>query len=124
MKCIHGFEVIQCPTCRIDNLSVPPIYSRLMRDSQNDLRAENPHFKKHIALKDEFMNDLMNRNKFKTPIFLRLLNKPRPPKMRFNFRKNSFNKELDKYSLNRLDKFNLLKKIELKKPDLDLDFED
>ncbi len=123
MRCIHGFEESECPTCRIDRVSIPPISANLRKDFTNYLKAENPSFKKHLTLKNEFENNLMNRKKFPQPIFTRSLPKPNTIIKR-RFQNNTLLEKLDHYSLNHLDKFNILKKVELKKPELDLEPKD
>ncbi len=124
MRCVHGFEENECPTCRIDKLSLPPISAKLIKDNKNDLKAENPYFKKHLSLKDEFVNDLMNSHKFKQPIFSKLLPKLNTLNLTPSFKESLFTKELEKHSLNQLDTFNILKKVELKKPELDIQSKD
>ena len=123
MRCIHGFEENECPTCRIDKVSNPPISANLRKDFINHLKAENPYFKKHLALKNDFVNNLMNRKQFSQPIFTRALAKPNVLLTR-RIQDNAFLKKLDEYGLNHVDKFNILKKVELKKPELDLEHDD
>ena len=124
MQCIHGFEENECPTCRIDKLSAPPISNKLIKEFKNELKAENPYFKKHLSLKDEFVNTLVNSQKFEQPIFSNLFPKPNTLNLNSNFRQNLFTEELEKYSLHQIDKFNVLNKVELKKPELDIQSND
>jgi hypothetical protein len=123
MRCIHGFEESECPTCRIDRVSIPPISANLRKDFTNKLKAENPYFKKHLAFKNEFENNLMNRITFSQPTFTKSLSKP-DTLLKKRIQDNVLLEKLDGYSLNHLDKFNILKKVELKTPELDLERED
>ena len=123
MRCIHGFEESECPMCRIDKISIPPISVNLKKDFTNHLKAENPYFKKHLALKNEFENNLINRKKFSQPTFTKSLPKP-DTLFKRRIHDNPLLKKLDSYSLNHLDKFNILKKVELRKPELDLEHKD
>ena len=120
MQCIHGFDESECPKCRINKITVPPISTTLKKNHKNKLRAENPYFKKHLALKNDFEFNLMNRNKFSTPIFADLL-----PRLNGMIKPRPYNtallKKLDIHSLKHLDKYDILKKVELKKPELDLE---
>jgi len=124
MRCIHGFEENECPTCRLDKISIPPISATLNKKNSNKLKAENPYFKKHLRLKNDFENNLMNINKFSQPLFTNLV--PRPNRLNFKsgFQNELLLKKLDEYSLDQIDKFNILKKVDLKKPELDLESED
>ena len=124
MLCIHGLDESECPICRINRITIPPISATLRKNYKNKLKAESPYFKKHLALKNDFENNLINRNKFSPPIFADLL--PRINGM--NFKPRRYNtallKKLDKHSLEHLDKFDILKKVELKKPEFDLESKD
>jgi hypothetical protein len=123
MRCIHGFEESECPTCRIDRVSIPPISANLRKDFINNLKAENPYFKKHLALKNDFENNLMNRINFSQPTFTKSLSKPDTIFIK-KIQDNALLEKLDHYNLNHLDKFNILKKVELKTPELDLEPKD
>jgi len=124
MRCIHGFEENECPTCRIDKVSIPPISTTLRRENTNKLKAENPYFKNHLALKNEFEQNLLNRNKFSPPIFANLLPRPNGIKFRSHLQNKTLLNNLEEHSLNHIDKFNMLKKVKLKKPELDLEPKD
>ncbi|TFF84522.1 MAG: hypothetical protein EU552_00405 [Promethearchaeota archaeon] len=121
MRCIHGFEENECPTCRIEKISIPPISSNFRKDDTNKLKAENPYFKKHLAIKNEFENNLLNRKKLSQPIFSNLLPKINGMTINSRTQNDTLLKTLDQYSIDHLDKFKILKKVELKKPELDLE---
>lgn len=123
MRCIHGFEESECPTCHIERITIPPISANLRKDFISNLKAENPNFKKHLALKNEFENNLMNRRNFSQPTFTKSLSKP-DTLFKKRIQNNTLLEKLDHYSLNHLDKFNILKKVKLKKPELDLEPKD
>lgn len=124
MRCIHGFDESQCPTCRIDKVSIPPISTKLTKENRMNLKAENPYFKQHLAHKNEFENSLININKFSSPLFKSLV--PKPTRLNFNpsVQNETLFKKLDEFSLHRMDKFNILKKVDLTEPKLDLEQKD
>ena len=124
MQCIHGFEENQCPTCHIDKVSIPPISTKLIKENRTNLKAENPYFKEHLTYKNEFENNLININKFSSPLFKSLVPKPTRLNFKPSFQNEILFKKLDEFSLHNLDKFNILKKVDLKEPKLDLEQKD
>jgi hypothetical protein len=120
MRCIHGFEENQCPTCRIDKVSIPPISTKLIKENRKNLKAENPYFKEHLAHKNEFESNLRNINKFPSPLFKPLVPKPTG----LNIQNETLFKKLNEFSLHKIDNFNILEKIDLKEPELDLEPKD
>ncbi|MEJ2296189.1 MAG: hypothetical protein P8Y23_15670 [Candidatus Lokiarchaeota archaeon] len=124
MRCIHGFEENQCPTCRIGKVSIPPISTKLIKENRMNLKAENPYFKEHLANKNEFENNLMNINKFSSPLFRPLVSKPTRLSFNPSIQNETLFKKLNEFSLHKIDNFNILEKIDLKEPELDLEQKD
>jgi hypothetical protein len=86
-----------------------------------NLRPENPFFKKHLASKDQIDEDLSKNNKLLHPNLINPLPTPNLINTIPNFENKEFIKKLDDLSVDKLDKYGVSKKIDLENPDLVLD---
>ncbi|MFX0074940.1 MAG: hypothetical protein ACFE96_05825 [Candidatus Hermodarchaeota archaeon] len=121
MPCIHGLDDSNCPICRMTKSTVPrtPILNNDVKIE--NLRPENPFFKKHLASKNEIDEDLAKNNKLLVPNLINPLPNPNLINTIPNFENKVFIKRLNDLSIDKLDKYEVSKKVDLEKPDLRID---
>ena len=123
MPCIHGLDEINCPTCRISNSVLPK--TDLVRDNTNNdfLKPMNPHFVKYVKLNAEFENTVkISQDHFKFNLI-----KPIPTPKLINdipqFENQFFNKQYSELKIESFDNFQVVKKTELGKSEIELEKE-
>ena len=86
-----------------------------------NLRPENPFFKKYLANKNQTEEDLNKTNKILQPHLINPLPTPNLINKIPNFENQEFSKKLDGLNIEKLDIYGVSKKVELENPNLKLD---
>jgi len=86
-----------------------------------NLRPENPFFKKHLSNKNQNEEYLTKSNKALQPMLINPLPNPNLINRIPNFESKELIRKLDELDLDRLDTYGVSKKVNLKKPNLKLD---
>jgi DNA phosphorothioation-dependent restriction protein DptG len=121
MPCIHGLDDNNCPICRMAKSTVPRTPIRKDEAIIENLRPENPFFKKYLASKDQIDENLTQTNKLLHPNLINPLPTPNLINKIPNFENKEFIKKLDDLGIDKLDKYGVSKKVDLENPDLILD---
>jgi hypothetical protein len=123
MSCIHGLDNNNCPICRISKSTIPntPIAKNPVKIE--NLRPENPFFKKYIENKKQSEEYLTKKNALLKPNLINPLPVPNLITKIPNFENNDFMKKLDALDLKGLDPHGISKKIKLESPTVKLDEE-
>lgn len=120
MTCIHGFDEISCPTCRMVKSSMPTNQNKIDLLYNDDLKPYNPLLEEMNRKKEDILNNLTPHNtRFKldsinTVPEAKLLN--RTP----NFENKMFSERLSELNIDKSDLFQISKKVTLAKPELEL----
>ncbi|MHA1256470.1 MAG: hypothetical protein ACTSPS_12805 [Promethearchaeota archaeon] len=121
MPCIHGLDNNNCPICRMTKSTVPR--NHILNDETNieNIRPENPFFKKHLSNKNQTEEYLTKSNKLLHPHLINPLPTPNLINTIPNFESKEFVKKLDELDIKRLDTHGISNKVKLEKPNLKLD---
>jgi len=66
MTCLHGFDEINCPTCRMVKSSLPTNQDKIDLQNNNDLKPLNPLMEEINRKKESIVNNLTpNNTRFK-----------------------------------------------------------
>jgi len=120
MTCIHGFDEINCPTCRMVKSSIPTNQDKIDLLYNNDLKPYNPLMEGKNRKKMEVLNNLTPHNthfkldSINTVPEASLLN--RMP----TFKNKMFSERLSELNLDKSDLFQISKKVPLENPELKL----
>ena len=121
MPCIHGLDNNNCPICRMAKSTIPltPIHDNTAKIE--NLRPENPFYKKYLSNKNRLVEDLTKNNNVLHPNLINPLPTPSLINTIPNFESKEFNQKLDELNINRLDKHGVSKRVKLEDPNLKLD---
>lgn len=86
-----------------------------------DLRPENPFYKKYLTNKNQIEKDLSNSRNLLQPHLINPLPTPNLINKTPNFENKEFINKLDELKIERLDKYGVSKKVELESSNLKLD---
>jgi len=86
-----------------------------------NLRPENPFYKKYLANKNQTEEDLTKNNNLLQPHLINPLPTPNLINKIPNFENKGFINKLDELDIERLDKYGISKKVKLESSDLKLD---
>jgi len=86
-----------------------------------NLRPENPFFKKYLSNKNRAEENLIKNNKLLQPHLINPLPTPNLINAIPNFENKELIKKLDELDIDRLDKYGVSTKVKLEKPKLKLD---
>lgn len=86
-----------------------------------NLRPENPFFKKHLSNKNRTEDYLTNSKKILRPNLINPIPKPNLINSIPIFENKELVKKMDELDIQRLDIYGVLKKVNLEKPNLKLD---
>ena len=121
MPCIHGLDSNNCPICRMTKSTIPRTPITNNKVNVENLRPENPFYKKYLAEKNQTEEDLTKNNNLLQPHLINPLPTPNLINQIPNFENKEFIDRLDDLNIKRLDKYGVSKKVKLKSPDLKLD---
>ncbi|NHJ22216.1 MAG: hypothetical protein EAX91_14820 [Candidatus Lokiarchaeota archaeon] len=121
MLCIHGLDNNNCPICRMTKSTIPqtPILNNAAKIE--NLRPENPFFKKYLSNKNQTEEDINISNKTLQPNLINPLPTPNLINRISNLENKEFAKKLNDLDINRLDKYGVSKRNKLENPNLKLD---
>jgi len=121
LPCIHGLDNNNCPICRITKATVPrtPVLNNAAKIE--NLRPENPFFKKYLSNKNQTEEYLTKSNKLLQPHLINPLPTPNLINTLPNFESKELITKLDELDIERLDTYRVSKKVKLEKPNLKLD---
>jgi DNA phosphorothioation-dependent restriction protein DptG len=88
-----------------------------------DLRPENPFYKKYLANKNKTETDLNNRGNLLQPHLINPLPTPNLINNLPNFENKEFVNNLNELNIEKWDKYGVSKKVKLESPNLKLDDE-
>lgn len=118
MPCIHGFDEINCPTCRIIRFTIPK--SCIKIESKDGIRPNNSFSKLNLndedKLYEELKTSLPNFNKNIT----NLITTPRTLNNLPNFENKMLLERLDETDISKSNIFKFSKKTSLANPELEL----
>ena len=121
MPCIHGLDRNNCPICRMTKSTVPRTLIPNDTAKIENLRPENPFYKKYLVNKNQTGEDLTKTGKLLKPHLINPLPTPNLINTLPNFENNELIKKLDGLNIERIDVYGVSKKVELENPNLKLD---
>ena len=123
MLCIHGLDNNNCDGSAwgTSQSNYPPIVKN--SGKIENLRPENPFFKKHMENKKQSEEYLTPKNTLLSPNLINPLPVPNLINSIPNFENKDFMKKLDALNLEGLDPHGISKKIKLESPTVKLDEE-
>ena len=120
---MHGLDNYNCPICRMTKSTVPRVPISTDTAKVEDLRPENPFYKKYLANKNQTERDLSKSKNLLQPHLINPLPTPSLINKTPNFENKEFISKLEELKIERLDKYGVSKKVELQSPNLKLDDE-
>ena len=117
MPCIHGFDEISCPTCKIIKFTVP---KEQLKVNNHDLKPESPFFKKDSRLKEALVKELMPNKLSMKPGSIDIISNPTKLNNIPDFKNNMFFERLSEIDVSKSDTFGFSKRISLANPELKL----
>ena len=118
MPCIHGFDEINCPTCRTTRFTIPK--SAIKIDSKNDIRSSNLFSNLDLKNNEKFLEEL----KFSLPNFkkniINLITTPKILNNLPNFENKMLLERLNEIDVSKSNIFKISKKTSLANPELEL----
>ena len=121
MPCIHSLDNNNCPICRMTKSTIPltPIHDDAAKIE--NLRPENPFYKKYLANKNRIGEDLMKNNYLLQPHIINPLPTPNLINTIPSFESKELRQKLDELTIERFDKYGVSKRVKLENAHLKLD---
>ena len=113
--CIHGLDMMNCPTCRIIRSTLPKNFL----DTNNNpfLKIENPLFRKNYHDDQEIFKELLPKKVNSNSNPINLISRPNLINEISNFKNKMLSERLNELDLTKFDKFGISKKTPLESPE-------
>lgn len=119
MKCIHGFDIINCPICRINSSMVP---SNILEPKRNQLlRKDNPLLRENLDINQALLKELLPLQKESPLKSFQQISKPKLINTIPNIKDSLFKKRLNELDIAKSDKFGINKRVKVKSPEFEFD---
>jgi len=115
MTCLHGFDNVSCPICRLAKSTVP---NDLRKLNYYNLKPESSFIKQNATNKEQFLNDLIPKKAHTNINCLSLIPKPLLMNEIPNFENKMLKQRLEEIDIAKSDLFGISKKIPLESPEL------
>jgi len=120
LTCIHGFDEISCPTCRITRSTIPIEELNKKKLDIEDIKPKNPFFKQYRIKKSKFEVNIFNKRNQLKPNLIQNIPNPTLINNIPNFENKLLQERLNNLKLTKLDNFGMNKRVELDSPNLNL----
>ncbi|NHJ25149.1 MAG: hypothetical protein EAX89_11265 [Candidatus Lokiarchaeota archaeon] len=119
MPCIHGIDEINCPICRISNVSVPKNSISKIEKTEAKFLIKSPFLDNYSSNQEVYEKEFNNRSNPLQPNLINPLPRPSIINQIPPFENKSLLEQLNKQDLEKIDVHGTIKKIPMKKGELE-----
>ena len=119
MTCLHGMDEVNCPICRISNVSIPKNTITQIKSKQENFLIKSPFLEKITSRKEEYEREINIKTNVLKPNLINPLPTPNLISQIPPFENKTLLEQLNKQDLDKIDAHGITKKIPIKKGELE-----